>query len=180
MERRSPWVDADGGQTRRMLITTSFDFPGYEITSTQGEIFGLTVRSRNIGAGCIAGLRSIGGGEIPEFTKLLAQSRSEAMARMVEEARRLGSTAIIGMRFDSGAIGQWSEICAYGTGVTVTPVSDYAHQQFAAVMASGGTPQQGAYSTQVSEWSGPAPQQTGPQPEAQQSSRPGPQGPPIA
>ena len=121
-----------------MLITTGFDLPGYEITSVQGEIFGLTVRSRNIGAGCIAGLRSIGGGEIPEFTKLLSQSRSEAMARMVEEARRLGSTAIIGMRFDSGAIGQWSEICAYGTGVTVNPVTEYARQQFEHILATGG------------------------------------------
>ena len=135
-----------------MLITTGFDLPGYEITSVQGEIFGLTVRSRNIGAGCIAGLRSIGGGEIPEFTKLLSQSRSEAMARMVEEARRLGSTAIIGMRFDSGAIGQWSEICAYGTGVTVNPVTEYARQQFEHILATGGLPQQGSYQTTVSEW----------------------------
>lgn len=135
-----------------MLITTSFDFPGYEITSIQGEIFGLTVRARNIGAGCMAGLRSIGGGEIPEFTKLLAQSRSEAMARMVEEARRLGSTAIIGMRFDSGAIGQWSEICAYGTGVTVNPLTEYAQQQFAHMTATGGMPQQAGYQTAVSEW----------------------------
>ena len=141
-----------------MLITTGFDLPGYEITSVQGEIFGLTVRARNIGAGCIAGFRSIGGGEIPEFTKLLAQSRSEAMARMVEEARQLGSTAIIGMRFDSGAIGQWSEICAYGTGVTVEPVTDYARQQFDFVMATGAMPQQRGYSTRVSEWNqGPLP-----------------------
>ncbi len=137
-----------------MLITTGFDLPGYEITSVQGEIFGLTVRARNIGAGCIAGFRSIGGGEIPEFTKLLAQSRSEAMARMVEEARRLGSTAIIGMRFDSGAIGQWSEICAYGTGVTVEPVTDYARQQYDYVMATGAMPQQGTYQTKISEWGG--------------------------
>jgi uncharacterized protein YbjQ (UPF0145 family) len=139
-----------------MLITTGFDLPGYQITTVQGEIFGLTVRARNIGAGCIAGFRSIGGGEIPEFTKLLAQSRSEAMARMVEEARRLGSTAIIGMRFDSGAIGQWSEICAYGTGVTVEPISDYARQQFDYVMATGAMPQQSGYATKVSEWT-PAP-----------------------
>jgi uncharacterized protein YbjQ (UPF0145 family) len=76
-----------------MLITTAFDLPGYEITSVQGEIFGLTVRSRKFGAGCIAGLRSIGGGEIPEFTKLLSQSRSEAMARMVDEARRRDAPA---------------------------------------------------------------------------------------
>jgi len=135
-----------------MLITTGFDLPGYDITSVQGEIFGLTVRSRNIGAGCVAGLRSIGGGEIPEFTKLLSQSRSEAMARMVDEARRLGSSAIIGMRFDSGAIGQWSEICAYGTGVTVEPLTDYARQQLEYAIATGAMPQQSGYSTRVSEW----------------------------
>lgn len=136
-----------------MLITTAFDLPGYDITATQGEVFGLTVRSRNIGAGCIAGLRSIGGGEIPEFTKLLTQSRNEAMARMVEEARRRGSNAVVGMRFDSGAIGQWSEICAYGTGVWVVPMSDFAKQQFAAVEQAGALPHQAAYNPRISEWS---------------------------
>ena len=105
--------------------------------------------SRNIGAGCIAGLRSIGGGEIPEFTKLLSQSRNEAMARMVEEARRRGSNAIIAMRFDSGAIGQWSEICAYGTAVWVEPLSEYAKQQHAALSQAGPLPHQSDYSTQV-------------------------------
>lgn len=135
-----------------MLITTSFDFPGYEITSMQGEIFGLTVRARNFGAGIAAAFRSLGGGEIPGFTKLLSQSRSEAMARMVEQARVLGSNAIIGMRFDSGAIGQWSEICAYGTGVTVNPLSDYAKKQFAEYMDAGALPHQMGYSTKVSEW----------------------------
>ena len=120
-----------------MLITTAFDFPGYEILAVQGEIFGITVRARNIGAGCIAGLRSIGGGEIPEFTKLLSQSRNEAMARMVEEAKRRGSNAIVGMRFDSGAIGQWSEICAYGTAVWIAPVTDYAKQQHDFMVQAG-------------------------------------------
>src|SRR3954468_17350623 len=117
-----------------MLITTAFEFPGYDILAVQGEIFGLTVRARNIGAGCIAGFRSIGGGEIPEFTKLLTQSRNEAMARMVVEAQTRGANAIIGMRFDSGALGQWSEICAYGTAVWVTPVSDVARQQYDALV----------------------------------------------
>jgi uncharacterized protein YbjQ (UPF0145 family) len=135
-----------------MLITTAFDFAGYDITAVQGEVFGLTVRSRNIGAGCIAGLRSIGGGEIPEFTKLLTQSRNEAMARMVENARLLGSNAIVAMRFDSGAIGQWSEICAYGTGVWVVPMSDYAKQQHAAIQAGVGLPNQQGYSANISEW----------------------------
>ena len=59
-----------------MLISTTFDLAGYDVTATLGEVFGLTVRSRNIGAGCIAGFRSIAGGEIPEFTKLLVQSRN--------------------------------------------------------------------------------------------------------
>jgi uncharacterized protein YbjQ (UPF0145 family) len=135
-----------------MLITTAFDFPGYDILSVQGEIFGITVRARNIGAGCIAGLRSIGGGEIPEFTKLLAQSRNEAMARMVEEAKGRGSNAIVAMRFDSGAIGQWSEICAYGTAVWISPVSDYAIAQYDAMVQSGQMPHQDTYQLRVSEW----------------------------
>jgi uncharacterized protein YbjQ (UPF0145 family) len=139
-----------------MLITTSIDLPGYDVTAVLGEVFGLTVRSRNIGAGCIAGLRSIGGGEIPEFTQLLSQSRNEAMARMVEEGRRLGGNAIIAMQFDSGAIGQWSEICAYGTAVWAVPVSDFAKQQMAAMAATGSLPHQAPYATKVSEWS-PAP-----------------------
>ncbi len=137
-----------------MLITTSFDLPGYDIVAVQGEVFGLTVRARNIGAGCVAGLRSIGGGEIPGFTKLLVQSRNEAMARMVEAARERGANAIIAMRFDSGAIGQWSEICAYGTACSVTPVSDTAKAQFAELERAEPVPQQD-YSPRVSEWSGP-------------------------
>src|SRR5215510_13525835 len=140
-----------------MLITTSIDLPGYEITAVLGEVFGLTVRSRNIGAGCLAGLRSIGGGEIPEFTQLLTQSRNEAMARMLANGRQLGGNAIVAMSFDSGAIGQWSEICAYGTAVWVQPVTDYARQQFDAIMRSGQAPQQQGYATSVSEWDRPAP-----------------------
>jgi uncharacterized protein YbjQ (UPF0145 family) len=135
-----------------MLISTTFDLTGYEIRATMGEVFGLTVRSRNIGAGCIAGLRSIGGGEIPEFTKLLVQSRNEAMARMVAEASARGANAVVGMRFDGGAFGQWSEICAYGTAVWVEPISDYAKQQHAAQAAPGSLAHQGAYAVKVSEW----------------------------
>ncbi|MCX7621768.1 MAG: YbjQ family protein [Acidimicrobiales bacterium] len=135
-----------------MLITTAMDLPGYQITAVLGEVFGLTVRSRNIGAGCIAGLRSIGGGEIPEFTQLLSQSRNEAMARMVEQARLVGGNAIVAMRFDSGAIGQWSEICAYGTAVWAEPVSDFAKQQMAAIAQAGALPHQAPYATKISEW----------------------------
>lgn len=135
-----------------MLITTANDLPGYDVVAVQGEVFGLTVRSRNIGAGCLAGLRSIGGGEIPQFTKLLTQSRNEAMARMVAEAQRRGANAIIAMRFDSGAIGQWSEICAYGTACWVTPQSEAARQQYDAMVQSGQMPHQEQYETKISEW----------------------------
>jgi uncharacterized protein YbjQ (UPF0145 family) len=140
-----------------MLITTSFDLPGYDIIAVQGEVFGLTVRSRNIGAGCIAGFRSIGGGEIPEFTRLLSQSRNEAMARMVAAAIERGANAIIAMRFDSGAIGQWSEICAYGTAVTAVAVTDIAKQQEAAMARVGQMPHQQGYAPNVSEWNDQAP-----------------------
>jgi uncharacterized protein YbjQ (UPF0145 family) len=144
-----------------VLITTSIDLPGYEIVAVQGEVFGLTVRSRNIGAGCLAAFRSLGGGEIPEFTKLLTQSRNEAMARMVAEAQLRGANAIVSMRFDSGSIGQqWSEICAYGTAVWVTPVSDTAKAQYDAMVASGELPHQQAYNVNVSEWHTPPPPTT--------------------
>jgi uncharacterized protein YbjQ (UPF0145 family) len=135
-----------------VLITTAFDLPGYEIPAVYGEVFGLTVRSRNIGAGCIAGLRSLGGGEIPEFTDLLSKSRNEAMARMVAEAQRVGGNAIVGMRFDSGAIGQWSEICAYGTAVWATPVTDFARKQYDLMVQGGQLPHQSEYAVRVSEW----------------------------
>ncbi|MEZ5142313.1 MAG: YbjQ family protein [Acidimicrobiales bacterium] len=94
----------------------------------------------------------MGGGEIPEFTELLTQSRNEAMARMVAEAQRRGSNAIIAMRFDSGAIGQWSEICAYGTAVYVQPVTEIAQQQFEALQREGPLPHQRPYAPNVSEW----------------------------
>ena len=146
-----------------MLISTTFDLAGYDVTANLGEVFGLTVRARNVGAGCIAGFRSLGGGEIPEFTKLLVQSRNEAMARMVEEASRRGANAVIGMRFDGGAFGQWSEICAYGTAVWVEPVTEYAKQQHAALAQGAQMPHQAGYGTRVSEWS---PGQGGPVPGA--------------
>lgn len=137
-----------------MLISTTFDFSGFDVTANLGEVFGLTVRSRNIGSGIIAVFRSIGGGEIPEFTNLLIQSRNEAMARMVEQAASRGANAVIGMRFDGGAFGQWSEICAYGTAVFLTPQTEYASTQLAASHEVG-LPHQVGYNTRVSEWQPP-------------------------
>ena len=103
-----------------MLITTANDLPGWEITETLGEVFGLTVRSRNIGSQLGAGLKSILGGELKGMTKALADSREQVVQRMVEEAESKGADAIVAMRFDTSEMGSnWTEICAYGTAVKV-------------------------------------------------------------
>jgi uncharacterized protein YbjQ (UPF0145 family) len=101
-----------------MLITTANDLPGWEITETLGEVFGLTVRSRNIGSQLGAGLKSIMGGELKGMTKALVDSREQVIERMVEEAQAKGADAIVAMRFDTSEMGSnWTEICAYGTAV---------------------------------------------------------------
>src|SRR5207245_114036 len=101
-----------------MLITTANDLPGYEVTETLGEVFGLTVRSRNIGSQLGAGLKSILGGELKGMTKALSDSRQQVIQRMVEEAEAKGANAIVAMRFDTSEMGSnWTEICAYGTAV---------------------------------------------------------------
>jgi uncharacterized protein YbjQ (UPF0145 family) len=103
-----------------MLITTANDLPGYEITDTLGEVFGLTVRSRNIGSQLGAGLKSIMGGELKGMTKALVDSREQVIERMVEEAQAKGGDAIVAMRFDTSDMGSnWTEICAYGSAVKV-------------------------------------------------------------
>jgi len=101
-----------------MVISTMNDLPGYEIEEVFGEVFGLTVRSRNIGSQIGAGLKSLIGGELGGMTKMLAQGREEAIARLVEEAEAKGANAILAMRFDTSELGStWTEICAYGTAV---------------------------------------------------------------
>ena len=101
-----------------MLITTANDLPGWEITETLGEVFGLTVRSRNIGSTIGAGLKSLKGGELKGMTKMLVEGREHATERLVEEAEGKGADAILAFRFDSSELGStWTEICAYGTAV---------------------------------------------------------------
>ena len=101
-----------------MLIVTTNDIPGYEIQEVFGEVFGLTVRSRNIGSQMGAGLKSIFGGELKGMTKALSDSRTDVIQRMVEEAEAKGANAIVAMRFDTSEMGpNWTEICAYGTAV---------------------------------------------------------------
>jgi uncharacterized protein YbjQ (UPF0145 family) len=96
------------------------DIPGYEVDEVFGEVFGLTVRSRNIGSQIGAQLKSILGGELKGMTTALVDSRKQVMERMVAEAEAKGGNAIIAMRFDTSEMGpQWTEICAYGTAVRV-------------------------------------------------------------
>jgi len=103
-----------------MLISTMNDLPGYEITEVLGEVFGLTVRSRNIGSQLGASFKALAGGELKGMTKNLVASRHEVIQRMVEEAGMKGADAVMAMRFDTSEMGpNWTEICAYGTAVKV-------------------------------------------------------------
>ena len=103
-----------------MLITTMNDVPGYAIDEVYGEVFGLTVRSRNIGSQMGAGFKSLLGGELKGMTKALEQSRADVIERMVEHAESKGANAVVAMRFDTSEMGgTWTEICAYGTAVRV-------------------------------------------------------------
>jgi uncharacterized protein YbjQ (UPF0145 family) len=101
-----------------VLITTTNDIPGYTVEEVYGEVFGLTVRSRNLGSQMGAGLKSILGGELKGMTKALETSRLEVIERMVEAAEAKGANAVVAMRFDTSEMGgTWTEICAYGTAV---------------------------------------------------------------
>jgi uncharacterized protein YbjQ (UPF0145 family) len=103
-----------------MIISTMNDLPGYQVTEVLGEVFGLTVRSRNVGSQLGAALKSLAGGELKGMTKNLIASREEVIQRMVDEAQQKGADAVLAMRFDTSEMGgNWTEICAYGTAVKV-------------------------------------------------------------
>jgi uncharacterized protein YbjQ (UPF0145 family) len=100
------------------MISTMNDLPGYEITEVLGEVFGLTVRSRNVGSQLGASFKSLAGGELKGMTKNLVASREDVTEKMVQEAEAKGADAILAMRFDTSEMGgNWTEICAYGTAV---------------------------------------------------------------
>ena len=103
-----------------MLVVTTENIPGFKVTDVKGQVFGVVVRSRGLGGNIVAGLRSIVGGEIHEYTSLLEDTRKQAIDRLVKNAQTMGANAVVMMRFDSSEIGQtMSEIVAYGTGVVV-------------------------------------------------------------
>jgi uncharacterized protein YbjQ (UPF0145 family) len=106
-----------------VLVSTTENIPGYKVTQVLGTVFGVVVRSRGIGGNLMAGLRSIVGGEIHEYTEMLEDSRKQAMDRMVENAALMGGQAVAMMRFDSSAMGEtMTEIVAYGTAVKLEKV----------------------------------------------------------
>jgi uncharacterized protein YbjQ (UPF0145 family) len=104
-----------------MIITTMNDLPGYDIEEVLGEVFGLTVRARNLGSQIGATFKSLVGGELKGMTKMLAQGREHAQQRLIEEAESKGANAILAFRFDTSELGTtWTEICAYGTAMRAT------------------------------------------------------------
>ncbi len=106
-----------------MIVVTTENIEGYKLVEVKGPVFGVIVRSRGLGGDILAGLKSLVGGEIKQYTAMLEDARKEAMDRMTKNASEMDANAIIMMRFDSGEIGQnMSEIVAYGTAVVVEKI----------------------------------------------------------
>ncbi len=106
-----------------MIVVTTENLTGHRVREVKGQVFGVVVRSRGLAGNFMAGLRSIFGGEITEYTQLLEEARRHAVDRMVRNAQRMGANAVVMMRFDSSEIGQtMSEIVAYGTAVVADKV----------------------------------------------------------
>ena len=103
-----------------MIITTSGQIEDKKIKKTIGLVKGSTIRARHLGRDIMAGLRGMVGGEINEYTKMMAEAREQAIQRMVEDAEKQGANAIVSMRFTTSMVMQAaSEILAYGTGVVL-------------------------------------------------------------
>ncbi|HXG32060.1 MAG TPA: YbjQ family protein [Bryobacteraceae bacterium] len=101
-----------------MIVATTFEIPGKRIVRTLGLVRGNTIRARHVGKDILAVLRNVVGGEVREYTKLLAEAREQALDRMMEEARSLGANAVVGVRFSTSMImAGAAELLAYGTAV---------------------------------------------------------------
>jgi uncharacterized protein YbjQ (UPF0145 family) len=126
-ECRGAWTDRQRRERMiamddEIIITTMNDIPGYRVTAVYGEVFGLITRSRNVFSNIGAGLRTIVGGEVRGWTKLLTRSREQAIERLQEATRERGGNAVIAMRFDASELGAGiTEVVAYGTAVTIAP-----------------------------------------------------------
>ncbi len=104
-----------------MLITTQDEFADKEITETLGLVKGNTIRARHLGKDILAGLRNLVGGEIKEYTKMLAESREQALDRMLADARSKGANGVVCVRFTTSAVMQGAaELLVFGTAVNLT------------------------------------------------------------
>ncbi len=111
-------------QNQGVLLLTSNYATGYKIDKVLGMVYGITVRSRGIGGNIVAGLRTIAGGEIKEYTELALQARQEALDRLAAHAKEMGANAVLSIMFDSTEMAQsMTEIIAFGTAVVVSPVT---------------------------------------------------------
>jgi uncharacterized protein YbjQ (UPF0145 family) len=118
MPDEQPRYGQTGGP--QLPITTTLDFPEWRIERSLGMVFGVVVRSMGMAKGISAGFKSLAGGEVKQYTRLVEDSRRHAMDRMIENAQLVGANAIVSMRFDSSEVGQsLTEIVAYGTAVIV-------------------------------------------------------------
>jgi uncharacterized protein YbjQ (UPF0145 family) len=105
-----------------MIVVTTESVAGHRTAQTLGQCFGIVVRSRGLGGNIMAGLRSIAGGEIHEYTQMLEEARRHALDRLVQNATIMGANAVLMMRFDSAEIGNtMSEIVAHGTAAVIEP-----------------------------------------------------------
>ncbi|MFQ5747700.1 MAG: YbjQ family protein [Gemmatimonadota bacterium] len=105
-----------------MIVTPSAEIAGHRVVKTLGLVRGNTIRARHVGKDIMAGLRNIVGGEIAEYTKMMAEAREQALDRMKEQAEALGANAIINVRFaTSYVMGSASEIMAFGDAVVIQP-----------------------------------------------------------
>lgn len=112
-----------------ILLMTSNYAPGHKVDRVLGLVYGITVRSRGLGGNIIAGLRTIGGGEIHEYTEMAHQARQQALDRMADLARSMGGNAVLSVMFDSTEIGStMDEIIAFGTAVVISPLDASAEQ----------------------------------------------------
>ncbi len=103
-----------------MLVTTQDRFEDWEITETLGLVRGNTVRTRHVGKDILAAFRNLVGGEVPEYTKLIAEAREQALDRMLAEAKQRGADGVVGVRFTTSSISQGAaELFAYGTAVAL-------------------------------------------------------------
>jgi uncharacterized protein YbjQ (UPF0145 family) len=127
-----------------MLMVTTNDVPGARITTVYGQAFGVVVRSRGLGGNLIAGLRSIVGGEIHEYTQMLEEARRHALDRLASNAALMGANAVVALRFDSSEIGEtMSEIVAYGTAVSIETGPGATASEASAAGASTAVPSGG-------------------------------------